>query len=362
MTAYIHRMAVEEKEWLDDPTFRAGVALCQVIPGATAMQAAAYVGLRARGVAGAAATYIGFSLPAFLIMISLSALYVRAYNLPVAVSLFSGLQAIIVAIIANATVSFGRNYMKLRRDMAIAAFAAGMFILGANPILVILLAALIGLVAYRDQPFHPKSVYLGEMPKTIRPLIFIVSIAAIGLVLLFILQRNLFDMAVLMIRIDLFAFGGGFASVPLMLHEFVEVRSWMDSSTFMNGIALGQITPGPIVITATFVGYILYGSIGAIIATVSIFLPSFLMLVGTVPYYDRFSNSPIFSRAVNGVFCSFIGLLASVTFHFTLNMSLDIFHAVIAIAAFIALFYRVEILWVVLVGAVISVILGIKAI
>ena len=73
MTAYIHRMAVEEeKEWLDDPTFRAGVALCQVIPGATAMQAAAYVGLRARGVAGAAATYIGFSLPAFLIMISLS--------------------------------------------------------------------------------------------------------------------------------------------------------------------------------------------------------------------------------------------------------------------------------------------------
>ena len=129
------------------------------------------------------------------------------------------------------------------------------------------------------------------MPKTIRPLIFIVSIAAIGLVLLFILQRNLFDMAVLMIRIDLFAFGGGFVSVPLMLHEFVEVRSWMDSSTFMNGIALGQITPGPIVITATFVGYILYGSIGAIIATVSIFLPSFLMLVGTVPYYDRFSNS-----------------------------------------------------------------------
>jgi len=169
--------------------------------------------------------------------------------------------------------------MKLRRDIAIAAFAAGMFILGVNPILVILLAALIGLVAYRDQPFHPKSVYLVEMPETIRPLIFIVSTAVIGLVLLFILQRTLFNMAVLMIRIDLFAFGGGFASVPLMLHEFVEVRSWMDSSTFMNGIALGQITPGPIVITATFVGYILYGPVGAIIATVSIFSPSFLMLI-----------------------------------------------------------------------------------
>ena len=362
MTAYIHRMVVEQKKWLDDPTFRAGVALCQAIPGATAMQVAAYIGLRKRGVAGAAATYIGFGLPAFLIMISFSALYVRTHNLPIAVSLFSGLQAIIVAIIANATVSFGRNYLKVKRDMAIAAFAAGMFILGANPIVVILLAALLGLVAYRDQPFQPKSAYLVEMPKNIRPLIFIVSAAAVGLILLFLLQRNLFDLAVMMLRIDLFAFGGGFASVPLMLHEFVEVQSWMDSSTFMNGIALGQITPGPIVITATFVGYVLYGPVGAAIATASIFLPSFLMVIGIVPYYDRFSSSLWFNRAVNGIFCSFVGLLASAAFHFALSMPLDIFHALTTIVAFIALFYRVDILWVVLIGAVISVILGIKAI
>ncbi len=358
MTAYIRRMAVEQKKWLDDPTFRAGVALCQVIPGATAMQVAAYVGLRTHGVAGAAATYIGFGLPAFLIMISLSALYVRTHNLPIVVSLFSGLQAIIVAIIANATISFGRNYLKLRRDMAIAAFAAGMFILEVNPILVILLSALIGLAAYRDQPFQPKPVHLTEIPKTTWPLVFIVSAAVVGLLLLFILQRSLFDMAVLMIGIDLFAFGGGFASIPLMLHEFVEVRSWMDSSTFMNGIALGQITPGPIVITATFVGYILYGPIGAVIATVSIFLPSFLMVIGTVPYYDRFSSSLRFNRAINGIFCSFVGLLASAAFHFALSMPLDIFHVAMAVAAFIALFYGVEILWVVIIGAMISIILG----
>lgn len=356
MTAYIRRMAVEQKRWLDDPAFRTGVALCQAIPGATAMQVAAYVGLRTRGVAGAAATYIGFGLPAFLIMITLSALYVRTHNLPVAVSLFSGLQAIIVAIIANAAVSFGRNYLKLRRDMAIAALAACMFILGMSPILVILLSALIGLVAYRDQPFQSKSVSLNEIHKTTRPLVFIISAAVIGLVLLFILQRSLFDMATLMVRIDLFAFGGGFASIPLMLHEFVEVRHWMDSSTFMNGIALGQITPGPIVITATFAGYILYGPIGAVVATVSIFLPSFLMVIGTVPYYDRFSSSPCFNRAINGIFCSFVGLLASATFHFALSMPLDIFHVAMAVAAIIALLYRFEILWVVLIGAAISVI------
>jgi chromate transporter, chromate ion transporter (CHR) family len=362
MTVYIRRMAVEQKKWFDDPTFLAGVALCQAIPGATAMQVAAYVGLRTRGVAGSAATYIGFGLPAFLIMISLSALYVRTHNLPIVVSLFSGLQAIIVAIIANAAVSFGRNYLKVRKDLMIAAFAAGMFILKVNPILVILLSALIGLIAYRDQHFQQKSVSSVETPKTIRPLIFILSAAATGFVLLLILQRNIFDMAVMMLRIDLFAFGGGFASVPLMLHEFVEVRSWMDSSTFMNGIALGQITPGPIVITATFVGYILYGPLGAVIATVSILLPSFLMIIGAVPYYDRFSSFPWFNRAISGIFCSFVGLLASAAFHFALSMPSDVFHVVTAIASFVALLYRVEIRWVVLIGAVISVILGIKAI
>lgn len=359
MIAYIRRMAVEQKRWLDDSTFRAGVALCQAIPGATAMQVAAYVGLRTRGVAGAAATYIGFGLPAFLIMITLSAMYVRTHNLPIAVSLFSGLQAIIVSIIANATVSFGRNYLKLKRDMAIAALAAVMFFIGMSPILVILLAALIGLVAHRDQPFRLKAAQMAEIPKTTKQLLFIVSAAAVGLVLLFTLQRSLYDMAALMIRIDLFAFGGGFASIPLMLHEFVEVRPWMDSSTFMNGIALGQITPGPIVITATFVGYVLYGPIGAVIATVSIFLPSFLMVIGTVPYYDKFSGSAKFNRAINGIFCSFVGLLASAAFHFALSMPLDIFHAAMAVAAFIALLYGFEILWVVVIGAAISVILGI---
>ena len=87
---------------------------------------------------------------------------------------------------------------------------------------------------------------------------------AAGFALLFMANRGLFDLGVLMFRIDLFAFGGGFASVPLMYHEIVDVRSWMDGETFMNGIALGQVTPGPIVITATFVGYLLYGIAGAV--------------------------------------------------------------------------------------------------
>jgi chromate transporter len=158
-----------------------------------------------------------------------------------------------------------------------------------------------------------------------------------------------------MFGIDLFAFGGGFASLPLMLNEVVDVRSWMDYQTFMSGIALGQITPGPIVITAAFVGYIVYGPIGGIVATMGIFLPSFLILIGAVPYYDRLGGSLRFNWAINGVLCSFVGLLGSVYFHFASNMPGDLAHAIIAVAAFIALLLKIDILWIILIGAVISV-------
>lgn len=355
MVAYIRKMAVEQKKWLDEGTFRNGVALCQTIPGATAMQVSAYVGLRARGVAGAAASFIGFGLPAFFFMMILSALYVLTYSLPPVVSAFGGLQAIIVAIIANATVSFGRTSLKKWQDVAIVIVAAGMFWWGVNPILVILLAALLGLVLYSKQPLHITTIHPARKSHSIRSLWLILSVTAIAFFVLFLVQRRLFDLATLMFRIDLFAFGGGFASVPLMFHEVVDVRSWMDGSTFLNGIALGQVTPGPIVITATFIGYLLYGPLGGLIATVSVFLPSFLMLVGIVPYFDRFCGSPYFNKAIAGVLSSFVGLLLSVTIRFALNIPWDIPRVLLASAAFVALLSKIEILWVVLVGTVISV-------
>jgi hypothetical protein len=118
----------------------------------------------------------------------------------------------------------------------------------------------------------------------------------LAFILLFLFQRRFFDLAFLMTKVDLFAFGGGFSSVPLMFNEVVHVRAWMDSLTFLDGIALGQVTPGPIVITATFIGYMQYGLVGGIIATIAIFLPSFLIIAGMVPYYDHLRSSPWFNR------------------------------------------------------------------
>jgi chromate transporter len=140
-----------------------------------------------------------------------------------------------------------------------------------------------------------------------------------------------------------------------MLHEFVNVRAWLDDQTFLNGIALGQITPGPIVITATFVGYLVYGLAGAVVATVSIFLPSFMLVIGTVPYYDRLSGSPYFNRTINGIFCSFVGLLAYVALHLASSVPWDLPRILLAFATFIALLRKIEILWIVLIGTAISI-------
>jgi chromate transporter len=356
MVAYIRKMAVEKKHWLDEPSARDGVALCQTIPGATAMQMSAYVGLRARGVAGAAASFVGFGLPAFLFMMILSALYARTHSLPAVVSIFNGLQAIIVAVVANATLSFGKTSIKNWKNVVNAIIAALLFGLKVNPILVIVIAAILGVILYAKQPHHPvvNPTYKGHAPKS---LFLLLLATGIGFGVLYFLDRRLFDLATLMFRIDLFAFGGGFASVPLMFHEVVQVRSWLDGPTLLNGIVLGQVTPGPIVITATFIGYLLKGPLGGLIATICVFLPSFIIVVGIVPYFDRLRSSPYFKKVITGILCSFVGLLLTVTIRFALNIPWDLPRILLSGAAFIALVLKVDILWVVLAGTVISLII-----
>ena len=287
MIAYIKELSVNRNKWLDEETFKDGVSLCQSIPGATAMQMAAYVGLRCNGLIGALLSYAGFGLPAFTLMLILSVAYVDAHELPFAISLFKGLQVIVVAIIANATYSFGKGILKNYKEILIALISAALLWLGVSPFVVIIGAALAGTLFFMNPnspalPTHIRKRNQREFKQII--LLFFIFFA--GLAGLYIANIKLFKLATLMLKVDLFAFGGGFASVPLMLHEIVDVRRWIDGKTFMDGIALGQVTPGPIVITATFVGYLMYGFAGALVATVAIFTPSFLILAVVTPFFD----------------------------------------------------------------------------
>ena len=358
MVAYIRKMAVEDKHWVDEDTFRNGVALCQTIPGATAIQVAGYVGLRTRGIAGALASFTGFGLPAFIFMAVLSAVYIRTHSLPVVVSAFTGLQAIIVAIVGNAAVVFGRTYLKNWKSVIFALAAASLFGFRIHPIIVILISGIIGLLFKAGQmaPAMKTAPLSSYRNYNIKIIALMVS-AAMFFLLLYVSRRDIFVIAILMSRIDIFAFGGGFASVPIMYHEFVDLHPWMDGTTFMDGIVLGQITPGPIYITATFVGYLLKGLTGAIAVTIAAFLPSFIVLVSVAPVFDRLRTSVIFNHTISGIFCSFVGLLLSVTLRFGSNVHWDVILIIMVCGAFVALVKNVDILWVVLAGTVLSLVL-----
>jgi len=356
--AYIRDLAVRKKHWLSQETFEDGVALCQSIPGATAMQTAAYVGLRAGGPLGALAAFVGFGLPAFVLMLMLSVTYQAGHDLQPVLAAFRGLHVIVIAIIANAIIGFGRSSIRNWRDALPAGGAAVFLVFRGNPFLAIVGSAALSVLLYRGVNMpqaNPRSLSPVPTRRLMRWPVAMAGLVAGGLVALFLLDRKLFDLGAMMLKIDLFAFGGGFAALPLMLHEVVSVRHWLDSKTFLDGIVLGQITPGPIIITATFVGHQVGGLPGAIAGTVAIFTPSFFMVLLTVPYFDRLQKSVLFRRALRGLLASFVGLLLAVAVRFGLDVSWSVPSVLMGVGALTALRFKVDILWVVLIGAGVSV-------
>jgi len=358
MVPYIREMAVRRKAWLSEDLFRLGMAVCQSVPGATAMQAAAYVGLRCRGVAGAFAAYLGFGLPAFVLIAALSFLYVHSLDVKPVLAAFEGLKIIVVALIANAAVNFSGKYLTRTTDKLLALVAGTILGLEGNPIPAILGVCVAGIFIYREYPGGPGPARAkGKARVTYKPLRTLVLLClALGLALavLFLLDRALFELAMVMIKVDLFAFGGAYVSLPIMLHEVTTARAWMTPEMFMDGIALGQVTPGPILMTAGFVGYVVKGLLGALVGAVAAFTPSFLILTAAVPYFDRLQSSFVFQRALRASLASLVGLMAAITGRLALVVDWDVFGVCLALAAFTALRLKIDILWVVLGGAVLA--------
>ncbi len=357
MVPYVRQVAVEQKAWLTPRQFQDGVALCQSIPGATVMQLVAYIGLRVGGPLASLASFVAFVLPAFSLMLALSVVYARTREVSGVQEVFTGLQVIVVALVINAAYDFSRRSVKDWRDGALALGAGWLILLGGNPIIAIGGAALAGLLVYRGMT-PPEAAPPGSGPTggwgSSRGAWLALTSLVLGLLGLRLVDPGLFDLAALMVKVDLFAMGGGFASLPLMHHEMVDLRGWFDGRTFMDGIALGQVTPGPIVITATFAGYMVHGLLGAVVGTVAVFSPSLIILWMIFPHFERLRRNHAFQQALRGSLVSFVGLLLAVAVRFALAASWSPAGVVLALAALMALLCKVDILWVVIAGAALS--------
>ncbi len=354
MTAHIRKHIVDKRKWLDANTFDSGLALCQVIPGAIVMQLAAFIGLKLKGIRGSVVSFVGFGLPAFLIMLILSVLYNESKNISGVEMVLSGLRVVIVAIVANAAYIFGKKNFRNVNDWIIAVIAAGLFLTKLHPFLVLLVASLLGVVLTRKE-FEPS----GKLSKarTFRFFLIMLIVVALGSTILYFVNSEYFILATVMLRIDLFSFGGGLAAMPIMYHELVDLFGWFDQKTFMDGVILGQVTPGSIIIAATFYGYMHFGVLGSIIATICVFTPSFLILMGIIPFFDKLRSYTQFNKVINGILCSFVGLLAVVTYRFTIGINWNLVNILFTLVAFGLLVRKVDVIWIILGGVLLSLII-----
>ncbi|MDR3641864.1 MAG: chromate efflux transporter [Humidesulfovibrio sp.] len=354
MTAYggpammpLMREHILSRGWLTPEGFRLGLSVCQAIPGGTLMQLSAYTGLSLRGLPGALAGFIGFALPATLLITALSAIYHASQGLSVTASAMQGLSVVVMGIIALAVYDFWEKYARGPRRIGLTLAACGLFLYGLGPAWIILGAACAGPLVFRD--------ILGaevRLPTTKVPLRGVLALAALGLVWLavtFSAAPLLFKLSLSMAKSDLIAFGG-YGVFPALYHETVELHRWMNAATFLDGMALAQVTPGPFMLGACFVGYHIAGLLGALTAGVWIFTPSFFILMLTVPSAGPLLSWQPFRRALMGVLSTLGGLILAVGIQLGRSMAWTPLKTAICLAATFALWRKVDPIWVVLCG------------
>lgn len=340
--------------WLTPETFKLGLSLCQTIPGGTLMQIAAYTGLILRGLPGALAGFLGFAAPATLLITALSALYHHSQNLAVTQSAMQGLQAVVLGIIALAVYDFWLKYAQGARRIALTVSACGLFLAGVGPAWIICGAALLGPVVFRYETAPPLT--LPQLSVPVRGVLLLSALALGWLAFTFAAYRLLFDLSLSMAKADLLAFGG-YGVFPALYHEVVDLHRWMSAETFMDGMALAQVTPGPFMLAACFVGYHLAGVLGAVTGGIWIFTPSFFMLMLVVPVAGRLLAWQPFRRALAGVLSTLGGLILAVGLQLGYGMNWSWPKGVLCAAAALALWRKVDPPWVVLAGVGVGVLL-----
>jgi chromate transporter len=307
MIPVVRRHVVERKGWLAEGDFNLGLALCQMLPGATVMQHAAYVGLRLRGAPGALAAYVGFALPAFCFVTGLSVLYVGHRDSILGHKLLAGLQVAVLVLLCRAGWDFARRFSRSPGGLVLLLLAAVLFLLKADPVAIILGTAALGALTLRSSDSPGSADTLGAPAPGTGFLLFSLLACVSGLAGLYLWNRPCLELAVTMFKVDLVAFGAG--AFPVMQHEVVDARGWLTPQMFYDGIALGQMTPGPILMTAAFVGYVLSGFTGAAVAAVAVLTPSFFILLIAAPFSQRLLASHMFRRALVGALATLGGLL-----------------------------------------------------
>lgn len=298
MLALIRQNVVQRKKWLSDEELTTAVALGQMLPGPFVPNYVEYIGYRLQGLKGMVFSVLAFLLPSYLITTILSLLYFSYHQLPIITNIFSGIKPVIAGILLWATFDISKTNLKSLFSIIIALIALILLLKKVDILFTILLCGGLGILIFT---------------KRLSCAVILFSVLFLGSVVCGVANTKALELFIVFFKIGLIIFGGGFAAVPFIKYEVVDLRHWLNAQEFIDGVAISQITPGPVAILATFVGYKVLGIIGSLIATIGIFLPSFLLLLIVLLIYERLKNQPLVLGFLSGVMPAVVGMLLAAT-------------------------------------------------
>jgi chromate transporter len=338
--AIMRREAVERRHWLTDAELVDMIGLTSIIPGPSSTELAMLVGWRRARIAGLVVAGVSFLVPAAAIVLALAWIYVTWGTTPAFEALLYGVGPVIVIIVAAAIVAFARTALRgpLRVVMAVA--AGGLWFAGVNE-LVLLAAAAITMVAFRLTP-AAGGIARGAIGV---PLAVGAAAASVDLVLL----------AGVFLKAGALLFGSGYLLLAYLRGDLVERLGWLTDAQLLDAVAIGQVTPGPLFTTATFIGYLLAGVPGAVVATIAIFLPGFVLAWLIARHAGRVRGHPLAAALLDGINAAAIGLMAAVSIQLGRTALVDPLTIGVAIGAAVALvWWRLPSILVVGLGAAVG--------
>jgi chromate transporter len=345
--AQLRRDLVERRKWLSAEDFLVLAELSKSLPGTPATNLLALLGQQVGGVRGGAVAATAFLLPSAVLMVLCGAAYSLVRAAAGLSIFFDGMNAAMVGIVAAVTIDLARSALRSRRDVLLAVLCGLLLAtrLVSEPVLAGS-AALVGAVlAARNLPptsRPPRSERLhGLMLLIALPAALVGSAAALA------------GLARVFVPIGVMTFGGGLAMIPAIEHMVVVDQRWLDAKAFADAIALGQITPGPVAICATFIGYRVAGVVGAIVATIAMFGPATALALAAGHSVDRFRSSPLIVGALRMLAPAVIGMLGAATFSLgraSVGIHIDV---VLAVASFaLMLRWPISPMWLLVGGGV----------
>jgi len=353
LIAVVENNVVERRKLLTHEEMLDGVSLATVLPGPVAVNTVAYVGHRLRGIPGAVVCTVGVILPSFLLLLALSVAYFTWGQLPLVSKMFMGFIPAVTAIILVAAWNMGRKAIQGVNEALIAFVAAVLMVWQggfAVSLAIIAGAGLLGWIVFRGKAAAPAKMPDSEKKAEKNTTLLSVTVAPVMLTIPFWTTNTVIlgKLFMTFAGMSLFLFGGGYVFIPLIQHTVVESNAWLTQQEFVDAIAMGQITPGPILISAAFIGYKVAGLLGAIVATIGIFLPPAILMIIATHALNRIKQSALIKAVLRGIRPAVIGMIIAAVVAVGMTAQMHWASPLIFAAALLAqMKYKLDVVWVI---------------